>query len=72
MKTKYSNPYFKNKEINSKFLEFLEKRKPGLSPNPNINGYDESNLPIPERMNRSQVSWLKSPESLINSRNNLP
>ena len=40
MKTKYSNPYFKNKEMRDKLVGYLEQRKPKLLPNPNINGYD--------------------------------
>lgn len=41
MRTKYSNPYFKNQEMHNKLLAFIDKRKPKLSPNPNINQYDE-------------------------------
>ena len=64
MKTKYSNPYFKNAEVHSKLLKFIDKRKPKLNPNPNINTFEESLLPIPEKTNRTQASWLKSPSSV--------
>ena len=41
MKTKYSNPYFKNKDMHHKLLALLDKRNPAENPNPNINAYDE-------------------------------
>ena len=41
MKTKYSNPYFKNKDMHHKLLALLDKRNPAQNPNPNINAYDE-------------------------------
>ena len=63
MQTKYSNPYFKNQEMHDKLLTFIDKRKPTNSPNPNINHYYEDQLPIPDKTNRTQASWLKSQSS---------
>jgi len=58
MKLKYSNPYFKNKEMHGKLLEFLHQRKPKEVPNPNINTYDDDQLPIPDKSNQTQAKWL--------------
>ena len=59
MRTKYANPYFKNAEMHGKLLEYLDRKKPQLSPNPNINLFDEEQLPVPEKTNRSQASWVR-------------
>ena len=71
MRTKYSNPYFKNEDMHNKLLAFIEKRRPKLSPNPNINQYDEDQLPVPDKTNKTQASWLKSPSSVYMSNMNV-
>lgn len=53
MRTKYSNPYFKNPKMHEKLLTFINNRKPELTPNPNINAFEEDRLPIPEKMQLS-------------------
>ena len=55
MRIKYANPYFKHEKINKKLIEYIEKRKPKLIANPNINGSEEDQLSVPER---SQGSWM--------------
>ena len=69
MRIKYSNPYFKNEEMRKKLLNLIEARKPKLSPNPNINQYDEEQLPIPDKTNQTQANWLKSPSKRFSSLN---
>ena len=64
MRTKYSNPYFKNQEMRERLLNLIDVRKPKLSPNPNINMYDEEQLPIPDKTNKAQAPWLKSPSDI--------
>ena len=41
MRTKYANPYFKNEKIHNKLLDYLDQKRPQLSPNPNINQFEE-------------------------------
>lgn len=65
LKLKYSNPYFKNADMHKKLLNFIDKRKPKLSPNPNINMFEESQLPLPDKTNRTQASWIKSTSSSV-------
>lgn len=63
MRTKYANPYFKNEEMHSKLLEYINQKKPVLSPNPNINQYEEDQLPVPESTSKSQAGWIKKSPS---------
>ena len=64
MKQKYSNPYFKNKDMHNQLLSYLDQRRPKLSPNPNINAYESDRVPFPEKIARSNASWLNSPSSV--------
>ena len=59
MRNKYSNPYFKNQEMQGKLLNFLDKRKPKLSPNPNINTLEADTVSLPGSLARSPASWFK-------------
>ena len=47
MKLKYANPYFKNEKMHEKLLKFLNKRKPKLSPNLNINNFEADSVAVP-------------------------
>lgn len=47
MKLKYANPYFRNEKMHEKLLKFINKRKPKLSPNPNINTYEADTVAVP-------------------------
>lgn len=49
MRIKYANPYFKNENMNNKMMDFLDKRKPKLSSNPNINQFEDDKLSIPTK-----------------------
>ena len=43
----YTNPYFKNRVMHKKLMDMLERRKPSLSPNPNINAFEADKFPLP-------------------------
>ena len=53
MRTKYANPYFRNEKMHKTFVDFIEAKKPKLTPNPNINQFEQDKLPVPEETNRS-------------------
>ena len=53
MRTKYANPYFKNEEMHIKLLDYINQKKPVLNPNPNINQFEEDQLPVPESTSKS-------------------
>ena len=42
MRTKYANPYFKNPEMRSKLVTYLDRSQPKMEGNHNINAYEES------------------------------
>lgn len=46
-------------------LDLIEARKPKQLPNPNINQYEEDQLPVPDKTSQTQASWLKSPSSAV-------
>ena len=53
MRTKYTNPYFRNGRVHKTFVDYIETKKPSLSANPNINAFEQDKLPVPELTNRS-------------------
>ena len=58
MRTKYANPYFKNPEMRGKLVDYLDQSKPKMEGNRNINAYEESQMPVPERAGRTGASWI--------------
>ena len=59
MRTKYSNPYFKNPEMKQKLLDYIERRKPKLEPNQYLNLIHEIDQPVPEMASKTGQSWVK-------------
>ena len=58
MRTKYSNPYFKNNDMRSKLVTYLDNSRPQMEGNVNINEYEEAQLPISERAGKTGASWI--------------
>ena len=67
LRQQYSNPFFKNQDMNQKLLAFLDKRKPKLEANENINRDEADSVSVPGDLARSQASWFKSPRSVFNA-----
>ena len=58
MRAKYANPYFKNADMRGKLVAFIEAGKPKEEGNYNINAYEESQMPVPEKAGRTGASWV--------------
>ena len=71
MRTKYANPYFKNPAMRRKLVSFIEQSKPKLEGNYNINAYEESQMPVPEKAGRTGASWI-SQRTIFNTTSQSP
>ena len=71
MRTKYANPYFKNPQMRSKLVTYLDRSQPKMEGNHNINAYEESQMPVPERAGRTGASWI-SKKTIFNTTSKSP
>ena len=54
--------------MNDKLLTYLEQMKPKMPPNPNINSFEENQLPVPDKTNKTQVGWLQGGSTAARAR----
>ena len=71
MRIKYANPYFKNPDMRSKLINFIDKSKPTSEGNYHINAYEESQMPVPEKAGRTGASWI-SKKTILNTTSRSP
>ena len=71
LRTKYANPYFKNPDMRSRLTSFIDQTKPKLEGNYNINAYEESQMPVPEKAGRTGASWI-SKQTIFNTTSRSP
>ena len=67
MKIKYSNPYLKDERMRYNMMEYIEKIKPTVVGNKNLNIFDETIKPVDVPYQIATAEWMNLRKNNLSS-----